>query len=332
MKNLRRVIRHLLLETIPLDIKVGDVILTGRFKNRRSVVKSIGTDEYGQPTINGKSILKFKIEKNLAREKWSAKSRKKAPGQHKVRGYIKPVDAFKTLGEWEELVETLLDYQDKEIDTRGGEVPEEIQSLVDQFFGFQLDTEVNRYDQLSHSQMMNFIEDFVNHRFWSFRRQFEGYFPDIDSLKFAYFYSRGDIEPYVLLDDHWTSQIYGSTQNLKTVKHYTSEEGLQNLKQAITTNQQFDISCFTDARKQYFDPNSSLVVTLEGNVRAAFRSDVKSFATDSGRRAMNMYRLDYPGDDLTNICYDLDDCEPDRTSLWNELIVTPIRIIKVEQQ
>ena len=57
---------------------------------------------------------------------------------------------------------------------------------------------------------------------------------------------------------------------------------------------------------------------------------MKSFATTGGRRAMNLYRLDYPGDDLTNICYDLEDCEPDRTALWNEYIVTPIEIIKVE--
>jgi hypothetical protein len=57
---------------------------------------------------------------------------------------------------------------------------------------------------------------------------------------------------------------------------------------------------------------------------------VKSFATTSGRRAMNLYRLDYPGDDLTNICYDLEDCEPDRTYLWNEMIVTPSQILKVE--
>jgi len=75
MKHLRKYIRKILLESIPLDIKVGDVILTGKFKNKRKIVKSIGKDKYGQPTINGKSILKFKIEKQLPKNKWSAKSK-----------------------------------------------------------------------------------------------------------------------------------------------------------------------------------------------------------------------------------------------------------------
>jgi len=76
MKHLRQHIRQILLESIPLDVKVGDIILTGRFKNKRTVVKKIGKDKYGHPTINGKSILKFKIEKLLPLKKQSAKTRK----------------------------------------------------------------------------------------------------------------------------------------------------------------------------------------------------------------------------------------------------------------
>ena len=72
---LREKIRKLLAEAISLDVKPGDVILTGRFKNKRRIVKTIGTDKFGQPTINGKSILKFKIEKNMSKKNWSAKSR-----------------------------------------------------------------------------------------------------------------------------------------------------------------------------------------------------------------------------------------------------------------
>lgn len=75
MQDLRKAIRRLLAEAISLDIKPGDVILTGRFKNKRRVVKTIGTDKYGQPTVNGKSILKFKIEKKMSKKHWSAKSR-----------------------------------------------------------------------------------------------------------------------------------------------------------------------------------------------------------------------------------------------------------------
>lgn len=60
---------------IKLDIEVGDVVLTGKFKNKRTVVKEIGTDELGQPTINGKPILKLRIEKLLPKEKQSKETR-----------------------------------------------------------------------------------------------------------------------------------------------------------------------------------------------------------------------------------------------------------------
>ena len=75
VSELRQYVRQMILESIKLDIKIGDIILTGRYKNKRTVVKSIGEDEYGHPTINGKPILKFKIEKELPKSKWSAKSR-----------------------------------------------------------------------------------------------------------------------------------------------------------------------------------------------------------------------------------------------------------------
>jgi hypothetical protein len=62
------------LNEIKLDIKVGDVLLGGKFKNKRVIVKSIGKDALGQPTINGQSLLKFRIEKNLPDSKKSKKT------------------------------------------------------------------------------------------------------------------------------------------------------------------------------------------------------------------------------------------------------------------
>ena len=71
-------------------------------------------------------------------------------------------------------------------------------------------------------------------------------------------------------------------------------------------------------------------MTLKGNVRAGFRSDVKSFAVDNGRRACNLFRLGYPGEE-TNICKDLSGCDGDNaTSIWNEYIATPVEILKIE--
>ena len=53
----------LLSEMIKLDIKVGDTIMGGKFKNKKVVVKTIGTNEKGDITINGKPLLRFRIIK-----------------------------------------------------------------------------------------------------------------------------------------------------------------------------------------------------------------------------------------------------------------------------
>tara|TARA_Y100001970_G_C14254249_1_gene874007 strand:- start:4321 stop:4566 length:246 start_codon:yes stop_codon:yes gene_type:complete len=74
MKVTRKQLREIIAEALDLDIKVGDVILTGRFKNKRTVVKEIGVDENGQPTVNGMKALNFRIEKLMPKTKWSKKS------------------------------------------------------------------------------------------------------------------------------------------------------------------------------------------------------------------------------------------------------------------
>ena len=50
-------------EVIKLPVKVGDTILTGRFKNKKTVVKTIGKDEHGMPTINGRKVVNFRLMK-----------------------------------------------------------------------------------------------------------------------------------------------------------------------------------------------------------------------------------------------------------------------------
>jgi hypothetical protein len=194
-----------------------------------------------------------------------------------------------------------------------------------------LSDEVDRWDLLTQKNVLDFIEDFVNHRIWAFEREYGHYFSDIRKLKFAFFYSRGDMEPYVILDDEYTLQLYGSNYNPKTLCHYTSENGLQRLISSIQSGNVFDISSFTIMERPFFREESNVLVTFVGNVRGGFRSDIKSMALDNGRRACNMYRLEYPGHDVSNICYDLSECDhPTRTSLWNEYIATPIEIISAE--
>ena len=74
MKVTRRQLRKIIAEALDLDIDIGDVILTGRFKNKRTTVKEIGVDDLGQPTINGMKVLSFRIEKLMPKSKWSKKS------------------------------------------------------------------------------------------------------------------------------------------------------------------------------------------------------------------------------------------------------------------
>ena len=50
-------------EDINLPVKVGDTILMGKFKNKKTIVKTIGTDEHGMPTINGKKVATFRTVK-----------------------------------------------------------------------------------------------------------------------------------------------------------------------------------------------------------------------------------------------------------------------------
>lgn len=46
-------------------MRVTDLLLGGKFKNRKVIVEDIGENELNQPTINGKPLLKFRINKQL---------------------------------------------------------------------------------------------------------------------------------------------------------------------------------------------------------------------------------------------------------------------------
>jgi len=52
-----------LIEMIKVPIKVGDTVLGGRFKNKKTLVKKIGKNDKGDITINGKPLLKYRIIK-----------------------------------------------------------------------------------------------------------------------------------------------------------------------------------------------------------------------------------------------------------------------------
>lgn len=50
---------------INLPIEIGDTIMTGKFKNKKTVVKSIAVDDEGELTVNGKRILRVRIPKKI---------------------------------------------------------------------------------------------------------------------------------------------------------------------------------------------------------------------------------------------------------------------------
>lgn len=51
-------------EGIFIPIEVGDIILRGRFRNRKVEVKDIKIDEHGLPLINGKNIVNFRFDQS----------------------------------------------------------------------------------------------------------------------------------------------------------------------------------------------------------------------------------------------------------------------------
>jgi len=53
---------------INLDLAKGDIILTGKYRNKREVVTHFGFDDKGQPTVNGRKMLTFRIEKLMKEE------------------------------------------------------------------------------------------------------------------------------------------------------------------------------------------------------------------------------------------------------------------------
>lgn len=48
-------------EDINIDVDKGDTVLMGKFKNHKVVVKDIGKDDHGMPTINGKKATTFRV-------------------------------------------------------------------------------------------------------------------------------------------------------------------------------------------------------------------------------------------------------------------------------
>ena len=61
MRNYGKINKQIYNEDISMDVDKGDTVLMGKFKNKKVVVKDIGKDDYGMPTINGKKAATFRL-------------------------------------------------------------------------------------------------------------------------------------------------------------------------------------------------------------------------------------------------------------------------------
>ena len=251
---------------------------------------------------------------------------------YKVRGYFKPESSFHTIAEWEAICKEFLALEQQGFDTRGGTIDYSPQliDLINKYFSYQLYIETEQFPDLTRKKVLDFIEDFVNHRVWSLRTDYKDYIVNIDNDRIAFLYSRGAVEPYLLLDKQFTQDTYGTTDEDVTVLHWTSKEGLINLIDSVQNGYGFAISGFTTQAKEFFRKESNILVKLSGTLVAAFKSDAKTFATDRGNKAVNMFRLSYP-EGGSNLCRNIEDCKDNKTALWNEIVMKPKQVITYKE-
>ena len=251
---------------------------------------------------------------------------------YKVRGYFKPESSFHTIAEWEAICNEFLALEQKGFDTRGGTIDYSPQliDLINKYFSHQLYIETEQFADLTRKKVLDFIEDFVNHRVWSLRNDYKDYIVNIDNDRIAFLNSRGAIEPYLLLDKQFTMDTYGTIDEEVTTLHWTSKAGLINLIDATKNGYKFSISTFTTQAKDFFRPDANFLVKVRGTLVAAFKSDAKTFATDRGNKAVNMFRLSYP-DNESNHCRNVEDCKDNKTSLWNEIVIKPEEVITYKE-
>lgn len=85
---------------IQIPLEIGDIILTGRFKNKKVKVREIGTDDFGNPTVNGRSILKIRIPKLYQTQENTMKSNDKKSINERLHQHDTEVKIKNKDGKW----------------------------------------------------------------------------------------------------------------------------------------------------------------------------------------------------------------------------------------
>lgn len=258
---------------------------------------------------------------------------------YQIRGFIHPANEFHTIKEWQDIAKIFLMYEKQGYDVRGGNITDNssgiLSKLINTYFGYLYNIDTYRYPNLINKRMvLDFIEDFVNHRAFHLNNEFNEVLGNelIKSCKIAWFYSRGQIEPYIQLNDEFTNIVYGSLNIPIHSYHWTTEKGFENINTLINTGKTFELSTFTKQEKMYFVKQSYYLIELQGNLVAAFHSDCKSLLLDDGTKAANLTRIGYPSNDNCNLCWDVNEINDTvETGLWNEIIIKPIQLISCKK-
>jgi hypothetical protein len=252
-----------------------------------------------------------------------------------ILGYIHKADQFFTIDQWKDIAKKILLSEKNYKDMRGGILDDDpnLINLVNKYFNYLYNIETERFpQQLPKTEVLNFIEDFINHRVWQLKDEFNEVLGDdiLKVAKISFCYSRGNIEPYMMIDDTITKLLYGTTTKKITTYHWCSEKGYGNIKTLLDNNQIFELSTFTKQYKRFFRPSNNILLTVTGYLCAAFKSDVKSFLLDNGCKAINLFRMGFPGENQTNLwrANDIADIDTlqDSTYLWNEVIIKVLNI------
>jgi len=74
MREYGRKNKQIFNEDVNVDVDKGDEILTGKFKNKKTTVKDIGTDDHGMPTINGRQATTFRTTNEVGSNDWHFKA------------------------------------------------------------------------------------------------------------------------------------------------------------------------------------------------------------------------------------------------------------------
>jgi hypothetical protein len=74
MREYGRINKQIYNEDVNVDVDKGDEILTGKFKNKKTIVKNIGTDDHGMPTINGRQATTFRTTDEVGSNDWHFKA------------------------------------------------------------------------------------------------------------------------------------------------------------------------------------------------------------------------------------------------------------------